>query len=152
MPSQPKSVSVAIYFTAALDANRKRGNFEKDLDAMLFGGLGGPPPRRRPAAETKPTEQGKPAEQPKPVDPKTQPSTNVPIVPSNQPKPVQPVVNPPSDAGKTKPISGEVNRSTDSGKNINQYQESKEVTVVISGGAKVVIGNQSQRGGLNTKK
>ncbi len=33
-----------------LDANRKKGNFEKDLDAMLFGGFGAPPPRRRPAA------------------------------------------------------------------------------------------------------
>ncbi len=120
---------------------------------MLFGGgFGAPPPRRRPAAETKPTEQGKPVEQPKPADPKTQPSTNVPTVPSTQPKPVQPVLNPPSDAGKTKPVSGEVNRSSDSGKNIVQTQESKEVTVVISGGAKVVIGGQGQRGGLNTKK
>jgi hypothetical protein len=55
MPNQSKSVRVAIYFTAALDANRKRGNFEKDLDAMLFGGFGAPPPRRRPAAEIKAT-------------------------------------------------------------------------------------------------
>jgi hypothetical protein len=119
---------------------------------MLFGGFGAPPPRRRPAAEPKPTEQGKPAEQPKPADPKPQPSANVPTVPASQVKPMQPVVNPPTDAGKTKPGSGDVNKSTDSGKNINQNQGGKEVTVVISGGAKVVVNNQGQHGGLNTKK
>lgn len=120
---------------------------------MLFGGgFGAPPPRRRPAAEPKSTEQGKSAEQTKPADPKPQPSTNVPIVPVNQAKPVQPVVNPQTDAGKIKTGSGDVNKSTDSGKNINQNQGSKEVTVIISGGAKVVTNNQGQYGGLNNKK
>lgn len=54
-------------FSLGFAADKKRGNFEKDLDAMLFGGFGAPPPRRRPASENKPAEQVKSAEQPKPV-------------------------------------------------------------------------------------
>ena len=48
-------------------ADKKKGNFEKDLDAMLFGGFGAPPPRRRPASENKPAEQVKSTEPLKPV-------------------------------------------------------------------------------------
>jgi hypothetical protein len=120
---------------------------------MLFGGTK-PAPRRKPAGEAKPVEQGKPAEQPKPTDPKTQPPINVPIVvPSNQQKPTLPV-NPPSDAGKNKTVSntGDVNKSTDSGKNNYQSQGGKETTVIISGGAKVVVNPAVNPGGLNNKK
>jgi hypothetical protein len=126
------SIRVTLEIILGLDANRKKGNFEKDLDDMLFGGFGAPPPRRRPAAETKPAEQSKPVVQP------GQP-TNVPTVPAtNTSKPTQPVVNeaaknlaalikpevtpktspPKNPIISTKP-STDVNKSTDSGKNVN---------------------------------
>jgi len=39
-------------FYLGLDPSRKRGNFERNLDDMLFGG-GMAPARRRPTAEKK---------------------------------------------------------------------------------------------------
>lgn len=115
---------------------------------MLFGGgFGAPPPRRR---QPQNTEQGKPAEQPKP-NPPAATTTNT-TANTNQQKPVAPVnpVIPPSDAGKNKP-SGDVNKSTDSGKNVNP-QGGKDTTITISGGAKVVVNASSNQKGLNTNK
>jgi outer membrane biosynthesis protein TonB len=145
------NIRVLFHPSLALDANRKKGNFEKDLDAMLFGGFGAPPPRRRQAPETKPTEQGKPAEQPKPVDPKPQPTINVPVVPANQTKPNQQPVNPPSDAAKKLPVNTtDVNKSTDSGKNANQGQGGN--TAIIISGAKVTVNPNKSNSNLNNKK
>lgn len=134
----PTNISVLQSLSIALDANRKKGNMEKDLDAMLFGGSA-PVRRRQPAEQAKPTEQSKPTEQPKPADPKPQPSSNVPIVPSNQQKPGP--VNPPSDPNKNKPVnpSTDVNKSTDSGKNVNPNQGGTGGTITISGGKQVVV-------------
>lgn len=43
------SIRVSFHSTLGLDANRKKGAFEKDLDAMLFGGGPAPVRRRKPA-------------------------------------------------------------------------------------------------------
>lgn len=113
---------------------------------MLFGGgFGAPPPRRR---QPQNTEQGKPAEQPKPSPPAATTSNTI----TNQQKPVVPVnpVIPPSDAGKNKP-SGDVNKSTDSGKNVNP-QGGRDTTIATSGGAKVVVNASTNPKGLNTNK
>lgn len=48
------------YEKQSLDANRKRSNFEKDMDDLLFGGAMKPSVRRTPAQDTKPPVQQPP--------------------------------------------------------------------------------------------
>jgi hypothetical protein len=131
---------------------------------MLFGGMGAPPPRRRPASEAKPTEQGKPADTPKPAETqKQQPppvsvSVGKPVQPATIPVPSNnaPVV-PPAKAPESKPVikptdsvTINVNKSTDSGKKVptntppsnqtsNQTGLNNSTTITINSNAKVVV-------------
>lgn len=77
---------VSIILSLALDANRERNNFEKDVDNLFFSGMA--PPARRKRGQDKPTEGNKPPattpppEQKKPVAPvetKKQPEPTVKI-------------------------------------------------------------------------
>ena len=45
-----KEGQVIIFFITDFAADRKKGNFEKNMDDLLFGG--GPPPPRRKQKET----------------------------------------------------------------------------------------------------
>jgi hypothetical protein len=69
-PNQSMNIKVNTILKSELDADRKKGNFEKDLDSMLFGGMGPAPVRRRATGQTpeaKTAEQPKSVEQPKPA-------------------------------------------------------------------------------------
>lgn len=141
-PNKNTSIRVNSNLITAPDANRKRTNFESDLDSMLFGG-GPKPVRRRATGEAKVEVQAggnKAPEAPKPASTTVIPVVIPPNTSQNQPtvNQTKPVIN----ATESKIIQS-VNKSTDSGKNVNQISVSPAKVTIPATNSKIIVSNQN---------